>query len=350
MSRVEFRLQRRVDHPAADLARRRAVSAGTSSTSSVASGRRCAAARSLWAMKAWNASAVVAKPPGTETPRPRQLADHLAERGILAADLGQVGQAQVVQPQDVGAQGGHSGFDAVERRTGQTPVEAFILAIPPTPALGACLPWGFRMISSTRPVFYVSDGTGITAETIGHSLLTQFTGHPLRHRPHSVRRHRRQGARRPPRKSAAPGVEHGTAADRGEFQHRSGTECAAGRKRGADAGRLRAVHRAAGARTRDRNASIACRPGARHGRFRDLPPPHQRDELRVDPRRRRQHGLQRCRPDPDRRVARGQDADLRLPGAASRRARRQLSVDRGRPGCRTACRRSCVRTATSCSA
>jgi regulator of PEP synthase PpsR (kinase-PPPase family) len=28
----------------------------------------------------------------------------------------------------------------------------------------------------TRPVFYVSDGTGITAETIGHSLLTQFPG------------------------------------------------------------------------------------------------------------------------------------------------------------------------------
>ena len=29
-------------------------------------------------------------------------------------------------------------------------------------------------MSATRPVFYVSDGTGITAETIGHSLLTQF--------------------------------------------------------------------------------------------------------------------------------------------------------------------------------
>ncbi len=29
-------------------------------------------------------------------------------------------------------------------------------------------------MSETRPVFYVSDGTGITAETIGHSLLTQF--------------------------------------------------------------------------------------------------------------------------------------------------------------------------------
>lgn len=30
-------------------------------------------------------------------------------------------------------------------------------------------------MSDARPVFYVSDGTGITAETIGHSLLTQFT-------------------------------------------------------------------------------------------------------------------------------------------------------------------------------
>ena len=31
-----------------------------------------------------------------------------------------------------------------------------------------------------RPVFYVSDGTGITAETIGHSLLTQFAGTDFR--------------------------------------------------------------------------------------------------------------------------------------------------------------------------
>ena len=29
---------------------------------------------------------------------------------------------------------------------------------------------------STRPVYFVSDGTGITAETIGNSLLTQFAG------------------------------------------------------------------------------------------------------------------------------------------------------------------------------
>lgn len=31
-------------------------------------------------------------------------------------------------------------------------------------------------MDTVRPVFYVSDGTGITAETIGHSLLTQFSG------------------------------------------------------------------------------------------------------------------------------------------------------------------------------
>lgn len=31
-------------------------------------------------------------------------------------------------------------------------------------------------MNQPRPVFFISDGTGITAETIGHSLLTQFSG------------------------------------------------------------------------------------------------------------------------------------------------------------------------------
>ncbi|HWS79369.1 MAG TPA: kinase/pyrophosphorylase, partial [Thermomonas sp.] len=31
-------------------------------------------------------------------------------------------------------------------------------------------------MDAARPVYFVSDGTGITAETIGHSLLTQFDG------------------------------------------------------------------------------------------------------------------------------------------------------------------------------
>ncbi|MBD8525311.1 posphoenolpyruvate synthetase regulatory kinase/phosphorylase PpsR [Pseudomarimonas arenosa] len=32
------------------------------------------------------------------------------------------------------------------------------------------------MSATARPVFFISDGTGITAETIGHSVLTQFSG------------------------------------------------------------------------------------------------------------------------------------------------------------------------------
>lgn len=35
-----------------------------------------------------------------------------------------------------------------------------------------------------RPVFYVSDGTGITAETIGHSVLAQFQG--IEYRAHRI--------------------------------------------------------------------------------------------------------------------------------------------------------------------
>ena len=34
--------------------------------------------------------------------------------------------------------------------------------------------------ATPRSVFFVSDGTGITAETLGHSLLTQFEGLPVR--------------------------------------------------------------------------------------------------------------------------------------------------------------------------
>ena len=32
-----------------------------------------------------------------------------------------------------------------------------------------------------RTVFFVSDGTGITAQMLGHSLLTQFEGVEFRH-------------------------------------------------------------------------------------------------------------------------------------------------------------------------
>ena len=35
-----------------------------------------------------------------------------------------------------------------------------------------------------RTVFFVSDGTGITAETLGHSVMTQFED--LRYRPQRI--------------------------------------------------------------------------------------------------------------------------------------------------------------------
>jgi hypothetical protein len=57
-----------------------------------------------------------------------------------------------------------------------------ILRSPGADNLGRAVPglsYTARMSESERPrrpIFYISDGTGITAETIGHSLLTQFEG------------------------------------------------------------------------------------------------------------------------------------------------------------------------------
>jgi hypothetical protein len=69
-------------------------------------------------------------------------------------------------------------FKAGSGRARQGAGESVILTRPgPSPPFDLCTP--VRM-STVRPVFYVSDGTGITAETIGHSLLTQFTGTQFR--------------------------------------------------------------------------------------------------------------------------------------------------------------------------
>ena len=57
-----------------------------------------------------------------------------------------------------------------------------ILGLPRADNLGGARPdvaYTHRMDSPDRPrrpIFYISDGTGITAETIGHSVLTQFEG------------------------------------------------------------------------------------------------------------------------------------------------------------------------------
>jgi hypothetical protein len=77
-----------------------AVSALTSSTSSVASLSKMRLDRSLCAMKSlkaspwWHNRRAPKRPDG-------QMADHLAQRRILAAHAGQIGQTQFVQPQDV---------------------------------------------------------------------------------------------------------------------------------------------------------------------------------------------------------------------------------------------------------
>jgi regulator of PEP synthase PpsR (kinase-PPPase family) len=66
-------------------------------------------------------------------------ADHFPKRGVLAADLLQIGHAQIFQP----------------RYTH----------------------WRILVVmTQRRTVFFVSDGTGITAQMLGHSLLTQFEG------------------------------------------------------------------------------------------------------------------------------------------------------------------------------
>ena len=56
----------------------------------------------LWARKSSKACAVVAKPPGTRTPARGELADQLAERGVLAADRLDVGHAQGVRTERPG--------------------------------------------------------------------------------------------------------------------------------------------------------------------------------------------------------------------------------------------------------
>src|SRR5690606_10171000 len=149
----------------------------------------------LCATKSLKASAVVAKPPGTDTPRPesspiispseeflpptwarsvsRRSCSHrmlLLEARALktgtpgCAGGGGNGEGQA-QPAEVGYFSRQSGEAAMIRPASTCRRRGRSRGIPTGKRL--------RM-SDTRPVFYVSDGTGITAETIGHSLLTQF--------------------------------------------------------------------------------------------------------------------------------------------------------------------------------
>ena len=63
-----------------------------------------------------------------------------------------------------------------------------------------------------RTVFFISDGTAITTETVGHSLLTQFPGITFRQQripfvdsPEKARRGLVAESTRPPRQDGAAG-------------------------------------------------------------------------------------------------------------------------------------------------
>jgi hypothetical protein len=89
------------------------------------------------------------------------LADHLAQRSILAADLTDVGHTQLLEGDNIPTHlplpvefvcGQNSRYFTIYSYRSHHPKEPM------------------------RTVFFISDGTGITAETVGHSLLSQFEG------------------------------------------------------------------------------------------------------------------------------------------------------------------------------
>src|SRR6185312_10921006 len=110
-----------------------------------------------------------------------EIADHFAERSILAADLGKVGHAQLVQPQD------KFGHDDLHVRAGARKPAIFAgIRSGDKPhhtarsgrihsAVGSRREIALNG-NGRRTVFFVSDSTGITAETIGNSILAQFEG------------------------------------------------------------------------------------------------------------------------------------------------------------------------------
>jgi regulator of PEP synthase PpsR (kinase-PPPase family) len=199
-----------------------------------------------------------------------------------------------------------------------------------------------------RPVFYVSDGTGITAETIGHSMLTQFSGMrfqtdrlPFVDTPEKARlvaaRIRAAGEASGLRpivvnSSVDPGLST-VLAESGALMldvfapFLEPLERELGQARQARVGQahgmvdFEAYHR----RINAMNYALTHDDGARHR-------------------------LRRGRPDPGRGLARGQDAHLRVPGAAPRGPCRQLPADRRTTWRTNACRPSCAQYRASCSA
>ena len=199
---------------------------------------------------------------------------------------------------------------------------------------------------SRRTVFFVSDQTGVTAETMGHSLMTQFEGVEFRAVTlpfvSSIDK-AQEVVRRIDRAAGEDGLRPIVFSTLVQDELRDIVM----RRRRTVPGLLRRLRRSARARARGA-LDAPRRTCARHRRPGRLHHAHQRHQLRARQRRWRRRRLRACRRGADRCLARRQDADLRVHGAAVRGVRRQLPAHRGGSRERQSCRRGSSRIATSC--
>ena len=181
----------------------------------------------------------------------------------------------------------------------------------------------------TRTVFFVSDGTGITAETFGNAILAQFEFKP-RHvrlpfidsvdKAHQVVRQINHTAELEGRKpivfTTLVNVEILRVIEDGlqghAARHVRHLRASAGNRTGHE---VQPPHRALLGREQEQG----------------VPRPHRGDQFQPDPRRRPVQSRSRARRrDPGGRQPQRQDADLALPGDAAWLEGSQLSADPGR--------------------
>ncbi len=180
-----------------------------------------------------------------------------------------------------------------------------------------------------RTVFFVSDQTGVTAETMGHSLLTQFDGLEFRQvtLPFIATPDKAEEA---VRKINATGAADGLRPIVFSTLVKDELRDVVKRSNGLFLDFFRRIPGSAGSGA---HGQVERARGSRawHRRPARLHDPHRCDELRVGRRRRRgDRGLRPRGRDPDRRVAVGQDPHLHLHGHAVRGLCRQLSIHGGR--------------------
>ena len=180
---------------------------------------------------------------------------------------------------------------------------------------------------SAVPVFFLSDSTGISAETMGNALLIQFPDAAVRASADPVHHHRRggaQGRRRPRRGHGRAGHPAGLLHHRGHRDPRRAAPVTLPADR-----LLRPAHDPG--RVDPRPAGSAGRRPAARGRRRPaLQRPDGRRRVRHRARRRAEHaGPGQGRRDLGRPVPVRQDAHHDVPGAAARHLRRQLPAGGG---------------------